>query len=363
MNNDKMVLFEKNKAMDEHEITITFEIFNYCNGSCSGCMLNVFERKQVNVFSLEHIILGLNKIHEYSLKSGFKYRPAFSFGDVAKLEWNLQKQIYDKCLELQMPFALTITLVDEEFDYQSVIEKINLYPDVIFDCTLDPVRLSNEKFAQYKKNVEYLSKYPNIHLQTLLSSYVLSKFTPKSMYDIFSKYNLNKPVFLGFSPTIENISHDNKKYDFKILEAVEFAKEFYKASPVQEQFLQDELERYQSVGDYSYFIKQSFHIDFDLNVYPVIFSLLGDIIQDKRNQIKSLGNLKDKDLHNILNSNQVETLSIKNKLLMDTSSFGCPECKFYEQCKFQGIGMIRSIYKNFEKKINSCYGPVNLVDK
>ena len=64
---------------------ITFEIFNYCNGSCTGCTLSSNDRKLLFLNELG-ILKGLKKLSDFAKKQEIPYRPVFSFGDVPKLE-------------------------------------------------------------------------------------------------------------------------------------------------------------------------------------------------------------------------------------------------------------------------------------
>ncbi len=344
---------------------ITFELFNYCNGSCPGCMLNSRERQIFDLASSVDVVKnGLRKIADYGLLMGLNYRVVFSFGDVPKLDWHKQKEIYEYTKSLNLAFGLTLTCVDFNFDYNKTISDIlEISNNLVFDITVDPFRLNNPMFREkYLSNLKFATKKaPHLHLQTLLSNQMMSKFTPQELVEIFSEIG-EYPVFMGFSPTIENLTTKDR-YGYDLNSAFEYALSFYNVNDRQKSFLKDELNRFENNGDYKSFAKQTFHIDSSLNVYPVSYSIYGDIIQDKRNNVQSLGNLADKELKEIIwseNNKNLGKLNVYNKLELDGSGFNCKGCKFRTSCEFQGVGLIRKTYKAFEQRAGHCYGPIHL---
>lgn len=364
---------------------ITFELFNYCNGSCTGCALSSKERKIFDLFtSLDSIFLALEKIKTYSLHTQLNHRVIFSFGDVPKLEWDIQKKLYQKCLSLDLPFGLTLTLVDEHFNYLSTIENIyNLFNDTLYqknlnqidslilDLTIDPVRIKNLLFSKkYCENIQTMIEInPHMHLQVLLSNYVMSHFSPEKLYDTVKLATKNKPILLSFSPTLENLE-EKVRYNYNINNAFDYAKEFYSINDIQKQFLKEELSRFIAY-DYSFsnskemkqgyfeFSKQTFHINHKLDVFPVSYTIYGDIIRDNRNNLKPLGSLLTQNLEHILNDKSLIKLNIKNSLSMENSPFQCEKCPYFDSCSFNGIGLVRNLYKEFEAKVGNCYGPIN----
>lgn len=350
---------------DDEFTDINFELFNYCNGSCSGCMLNSVDRQTVDLASpVETIFKGLSAIKEYGDFMGLKYRVIFSFGDVPKLQWDQQLAIYEKTLELGLNFGLTLTCVDPLFNYDEVIDKIIALDNnkLVLDITVDPVRLLNiNQRTQYLKNLQSITKKaPHLHLQTLLSNHVMKLFTPEKLIETFSKIG-DYPVFIGFSPTIENLTTKDR-YGYELTSAFEYAKAFYNANQRQKQFLKDELNRFETEGEYKFFSQQVFHIDGLLNIYPLSYSIYGDIVQDKRNKMKPFGNIQEDSLVNILhNHKNIHKFNIINNLEISNSPFNCEECEFFNSCTFQGIGIIRKTYKGFEQRAGSCYGPINLL--
>lgn len=351
--------------MKENELTdINFELFNYCNGSCSGCMLNAIERKNVDLASpLDTIFKGLQSIKDYGKKTGLLYRPVFSFGDVPKLDIEEQFAIYHKTIELGLNFGLTLTCVDPLFNYKNVIDKIiSLDNDLVLDITIDPIRLLNLNFrTKYLENLQYAtSKAGHLHLQVLLSNHVMKMLTPQKLSELLYKIG-DYPVFLGFSPTIENLTTKDR-HDYELLSAFQYAKEFYQTRDSHKALLRDEISRFKNEGQYKDFSQQTFHIDSFLNVYPLSYSIYGDIIQDKRNNMKPFGNLQNSSLFDILHNNkEIEKINIINNLEISNSPFECENCEFFNACTFQGIGLIRKTYKGFEQRAGSCYGPINLI--
>lgn len=350
---------------DDEFTDINFELFNYCNGSCSGCMLNATERKTVDLASpLSTIFNGLEKIQKYGELTGLKYRVIFSFGDVPKLDWEQQLAIYEKTLSLGLNFGLTLTCVDPLFNYDDIIDKIIALPNnnLVLDITVDPIRLINLNFREkYLKNLQSITlKAPHLHLQVLLSNHMMTLFSPEKLINTLSKIG-EYSFFLGFSPTIENLNSKDR-YGYKLTSAFDYAKAFYNVNEKQKKFLNDELSRFDTTGEYKFFSQQVFHIDSLLNIYPVSYSIYGDIIQDKRNNMKPFGNLMENSLEDILkhDKNMVK-MNVINNLEIANSPFKCEECNFFDACTFQGIGIIRKTYKGFEQRAGSCYGPINLL--
>lgn len=344
---------------------ITFELFNYCNGSCSGCMLNSRERQIFDLASSVAVVKdGLKKIADYGSLIGLNYRVVFSFGDVPKLDWDKQKEIYEYTKSLGLAFGLTLTCVDPNFDYKkTIIDILEISNDLVFDITVDPFRLRNPMFKEkYLNNLKFATQNaPNLHLQTLLSNPMMNTFTPQELVDVFSEIG-DYPVFMGFSPTIENLTTKDR-YGYELKSAFEYAHSFYNVNDRQKSFLGDEIDRFAPTGEYKHFSKQTFHIDSNLNVYPVSYSIYGDIIQDKRNNVQALGNLFNAELKDIIwaeNNKYLGKLNAYNKLELDSSGFNCKGCKFRASCEFQGIGLIRKTYKAFEQRVGHCYGPIHL---
>lgn len=347
----------------ENTTDITFELFNYCNGSCSGCMLNARERSTVNLAApVSDIKKGLNKLKEYGDETNTLYRVVFSFGDVPKLKWEALKDILQHTVDIGLKFGLTLTCVDPNHDYEDIINKVlAIDDDVIFDITIDPIRLISQKVKdKYIANLKMaISKAPECHLQVLLSNPLMKQFSPQDLADILLTVT-KKPVFLGFSPTIENLESKDR-YGYPLATAYDYAKSFYNTSESKQKFLQVELERFNNFGEYKHFTAQTFHIDSLLNVYPIAYSIYGDIIQDKRNNLKALGNLHTTSLKDIVqNDEALYDINIANNMEILNSPFNCESCEYFEACTFVGIGVIRKIYKGFEQRAGSCYGPIHL---
>jgi len=339
---------------------ITFELFNYCNGSCTGCMLSNKEKKYKLSTSLENISIALTKISEYGDKHNILYRPVFSFGDTFKLSEDKLFGVFDICKKLNMPFATTVTCVDANFSdkYLEIAKKIkNNYDDVIIDITIDPFRLkSPTKREQYIQNLlNVINNAKKLHLQVLLSEAVINKFTPEDLYNTLAVLGEKHKFFLSFSPTKENLNNIGFKYN--INNAYQYVNDFYALNNKMTEFKNDELNRFYNKGKYSDFAKYVFHVSHDLNVYAVNYSVFGDVIRDERNKLDSLGNLLKNSLSDILSPVKLKKLDIINDLEMENSKFNCTECCWFEACTYSGIGLIRNIYKEYEFRAGHCYGP------
>lgn len=347
----------------ENTTDITFELFNYCNGSCSGCMLNSLERTSVNLAApVSDIQKGLLALQKYGSDNNILYRVVFSFGDVPKLKWEELSAILQYTVDIGLKFGFTLTCVDPKYDYEDIINKIlAIDDDVIFDITIDPIRIISPKLKdKYIANLKMaISKAPECHLQVLLSNPLMKQLSPQDLADTIAIVT-PKPVFLGFSPTIENLETKDR-YGYPLATAYEYAKSFYNTSENKQNFLKAELARFESHGEYKHFTSQTFHIDSFLNVYPIAYSIYGDIIQDKRNNLAPLGNLHTQSLQDIVqNEDALYNINIINNMEILNSPFNCEDCEYFEACTFVGIGIIRKIYKGFEQRAGSCYGPIHI---
>lgn len=339
---------------------ITFELFNYCNGSCTGCMLSQKDREVELSQSIENIKATLFKLNDYGLKNNIYYRPVFSFGDTFKYEEKSLFSLFDYCIELKMSFGATVTCVDDKFseNYLLIAKKINeQYSNNVIDITIDPFRLKSPFYKEnYIKNLRnVINNSKKLHLQVLLSDAVLNKFTPKELYDLLKEISTDHPFFLAFSPTLENL--EKNQYKYNIVNAYQYAKDFYQINDLLLNFYNNEMNRFKNTGKYSDFAKIVFHISNNFDLYPVNYSIFGDIIRDERNKNKKLGNLLINSFEEILSKKELIKLDIKNEMEMDGGVFDCNNCEWLESCTYSGIGLIRSIYKEYEFRVGHCYGP------
>lgn len=340
---------------------ISFELFNYCNGSCTGCMLSSLERKYELETSLSDIEKALTKVAKYGEKYNLLYLPVFSFGDTFKLKEETLFGVYDICTnKLGMPFGTTVTCVDKDFteQYLKIAKRIyNEFPKTIIDITIDPFRLKSpsqrDNYITNLKNVMDNSR--KMHLQVLLSQAVLNKFTPKELYETLLVLGDKHNFFLSFSPTKENLGDNRFKYD--VIDAYKYVTDFYALNPKNKQFNESEKNRFKADGKYSHFAQRVFHISHDFNVYPVNYSIFGDVIMDERNKLNSFGNILTNELEDIITPAKLKKLDVLNGIEMERSNFDCTNCKWLDSCTYSGIGLIRHIYKGYENRIGHCYGP------
>jgi hypothetical protein len=346
--------------MNKYATDVSFELFNYCNGSCTGCMLSSLDRKYELATSVKDISIALRKLHAYGQKQNILYRPVFSFGDTFKLKEESLFGVFDVCKELGMPFGTTVTCVDADFadKYTEIAKRIrDDYEVSIIDITIDPFRLRTpSKREQYIKNLlNVMNNSQKLHLQVLLSEVVMNKFTPEELYECLSVLGKERPFFLAFSPTKENLNQVGFKYEVK--NAYKYVNDFYSVNKVMSDFRKSELKRFDNQGKYSDFAKYVFHIDHDFNVYPVNYSVFGDVIRDRRNKLDSLGNILNNDLEDIITPLKLKKLDVLNNLSMENSPYNCTDCAWFEACTYSGIGLIREVYKEYEFRVGHCYGP------
>lgn len=338
---------------------ITFELFNYCNGSCTGCMLSSLDRKYELSTSLNDVSVALNKVAEYGKKNGIVYAPVFSFGDTFKLNEDKLFGVFDICKSLGMPFGTTVTCVDVDFadKYVEIAKRIDAnYPNSIIDITIDPFRLRAPKQKEaYIKNLKgVISNSSKLHLQVLLSQAVMNKFTPQELYETLKETG-EEIFFLAFSPTKENLNQLGFKYEVK--NAYQYVKDFYSVNEKMSYFLEEEMSRFDNVGKYSDFAKNVFHIDHEFNVFAVTYSIFGDVIRDQRNKLNSLGNILKNDLEEIFTPLKLKKMDIVNDMAMENSTFNCENCGWFDACTYSGVGLIRDVYKEYEFRTGHCYGP------
>lgn len=352
-------IFQGN-IMNKLATDVSFELFNYCNGTCTGCMLSSLDRKYELAIPVEDISIALHKLAKYGAKHNIVYRPVFSFGDTFKLSEEKLFGVFDICKKLDMPFGTTVTCVDVNFadKYTEIAKKIrDNYEVSIIDITIDPFRLKSEaKREGYLNNLKnVIQNSQKLHLQVLLSEAVMNKFTPAELYETLSAVGSQYTFFLAFSPTKENLNKLAFKYEVK--NAYNYVNEFYSVNESMAKFRKQELRRFDNQGKYSDFARHVFHISHDLNVYAVNYSVFGDVIRDGRNKLDSLGNLLKNDLDEIITPVKLKKLDVLNDMSMEKSSYNCTNCGWFDACTYSGVGLIREVYKDYEFRTGHCYGP------
>lgn len=344
---------------------ITIELFNQCKGTCTGCLLTLDERKAVNpLMSSKVFDLVISKLSAYGKSIEQEFRPILAFGDFPAMDLSDQERFFSTLQKHNMHFGFTLTLVDEdkEDQYFETIEKaLSIDERTLFDLTIDPFRLKNNGKYRYLMK-EAVKKMNHFHMAVLLSEAVLQKLSPEdlsaTLRDVFGN---DVQVNLSFTPSLSNI--EKKNYGYNVNSAANFYDRFLDSSPALQEHRQREIERYhQANGDYINYLNHGFHIKHDTSIYPVVHTIFGDIILDSRNgQKKPLGRLINQDLGEILDNGSREILFLNsyNNLFMNKGDFDCGNCSFFESCRFHGVGLMRKIYKEYENRTGSCYGPID----
>ena len=344
------------------ETEITIEIFNQCSGSCTGCMLSLDERK-VNTPSMSPKVFEfvIDKLISYGEDVGTIYRPVFVFGDFPAMDSFYKEKFLKVISERNLKFGTTLTMVQENLEdqyYKTIERVVEIDESAILDYTIDPFRMLNDsKYIERVRKAVRMS--PKFHMQILLSEAVIERISPEDLSDLLRVSFGEVPTTLGFTPTLSNL--DRKNYKFDVLSASDYTRRFFNSDKSLSQHLKRELERFSAEGDYTDFLKYGFHIGADSSVYPVSYTIFGDVILDKRNKGQSLGRLISEDLPSILNSVKSNIISKSNDVYMGFGGFNCEDCSFYRSCKFNGVGLIRKTFKEFENKTGSCYGPISMV--
>lgn len=322
---------------------ITFELLDLSN-------------QQIKLdFNVDVVMKGLDEVSKYGSLVGLNYRIVFSLGDISNLDFEKQKQIYKYTNSLNLSFGFTLTCENLCFDYKKSIDEIlSISEDVVFEISVNPFLLRDNKTKEkYLESLRYSTlKAPHFHFQIVLTEHIMKEFSPSELLNLLNEV-CSSPVFIEFSP---NLGLDKSEVD----NPFDYAKDFYNFSTRQNGFIQDELDRYSSKGEYKYFAKQTFHIDKQLNVYPVSYSVYNKRVIVSKNK-DAIGNLSDSSLSVLLDNKKIKTLNLYNKLELDGSIFKCASCKYRASCEFQGIGLIRKNHKDFENKYGHCYGPIHLI--
>ncbi|WP_310622265.1 hypothetical protein [Flexibacterium corallicola] len=337
---------------------ITLELYNGCAGSCTGCLLSVAERGQgFPLMSISMFEAVVNQIATYGKSIDLNYRIVLVFGDVPQLPLDALHKYIEIVQTAGLSIGMTMTLTSENYwdVYESkLVSIINTCPNIVFDITVDPIRLSRNK--EYGNRLRKACRLaPKVHLQMLLSEALLSKLGPQDLGKELDMELEGRSVSLGFTPTIENMGRKN--YGYSVDKAAGWATQFYNSTAAGSALFKDELRRFNSSGSYEQFIAQTYHVSSDGKVWPTAYTSFGDVILDYRNKAPALGDLKSTCLDQILKSPTVKRLGIQsyNKLL--NSPFSCSECEHFNSCNFNGIGIVRRVYKDVESRLGSCYGP------
>ena len=343
---------------EECATDITIEIFNHCDGSCTGCLLSITERRaSTPVMALGDFEQALDQLCAWGQSQGRLYRPVLVFGDFPWLPLTTQQDFYQAIQRRGMPFGVTMTLVDtaRADHYRQSIDAIRAAdPGAVFDITVDPVRLARQD--DYTALIrEAALAAPHLHLQILLSETVMHDYAPESLAALCRERIGDFPLSLGFTPSLKNLERRNYRYD--VGDAGDYANRFYQSSPVLAAHFAAEIGRFDGVGSYDDFVRQTFHIGPDLAVYPVAYTIWGDVILDGRNGGTALGNMTRQPLGDILAAPNLQRQAVHNNLWMEKGDFGCQDCDFNRHCRFHGIGAVRKLYRDHEGRIGTCYGP------
>jgi hypothetical protein len=346
---------------DTAETDITIEVFNHCAGTCTGCMLSALERKSVQpVMGPEDFAAAMQALAGHGAKAGLSYRVVLVFGDVPWLPAETLARYFGAAADAGHRLGATMTLVevDRAERYGDGLAALTAAdPTAVFDITLDPVRLErDESYAGRCRTA--MAAAPHLHLAALLSEAVLAKWGPEELAALFRDRLGERAVSLGFTPTLTNL--EKRNYGYQVTSAAGYARRFYQATPEGRAHLEAELERFRAEGSYGDFLRQSFHIGPDLSVYPVAYTIFGDVIMDARNGGRALGRIGAEGLTPLLSGMGAQALSVKNDIFMERGDFGCGECGNRPSCGFNGIGLARNLYRDHEAKTGSCYGPKGL---
>lgn len=335
---------------------ITLEVFNGCGGGCPGCALTPQERR-VNDLLLSNELLerGLNAIADYGRHVGAVMRPVLTFGDGLLINPDQFANIRDTYERLGLAFGTTATFASSADDiYEQNLSKLLDYDDDILDITIDPFRYRQNK--NYASRIRFIvHNFGHLHLQILVSQAMMDHFNPSELGVMFAE-ELNHPVAVVFTPSEANML--KRQYRYPAVDALDFAKKFYGSHPIHKQFLAEDMSRLEHVhGEYQDFVRQAFHIGPDLSLYAQSYTPFGDIIFDQRNGGKSLGNLLNEEICDIVEKTAAKRLSVKSGIGMDDNDFDCQSCRYYDSCKFYGTALARKVYADSSPKINGvCYG-------
>lgn len=338
---------------------VTLEVFNHCAGTCTGCMLSTLERRAVQpVMALDAFRQACAALAEHGAAIGTRYRAILAFGDVPWLPHDVQAAYFAAAADAGLGLAATMTLVeaDRRQHYATALELLRDHDaEAVFDITVDPVRL--ERSPDYAERMRHaIGRAPELHLQVLLSEVVLDRYSPERLVALVDETLGPQPVALGFTPTLANL--ERRHYRYSVTSATDYARRFYSASAPGRRHLAAELERFRAAGDYTRFTRATFHIGADLSIFPVAYTMFGDVIMDARNEGRPLGSIASQPLETIVGGPVVQRLSAQNAAWMQRGSFGCGSCEHLDACAFNGIGLARKLYRDHESKVGSCYGPV-----
>lgn len=347
----------KSLASKKRITDITAEVFNYCDGGCSGCALSALERGNFSqIISAEEFDLLAESVSRYGSECDLTFRILLVFGDVPLLGAKKLQEYVDACRKRNLFFGMTVTLANNEANdvYNECLDVIRGLNGSIVDLTLDPFRYRAQ--SAYRERVgQWLHSVPNKHVQVQMSDAILKKITPEELSNIIQEGSPDGVGLISFTPSRSNLFYKQYKYD--ISAAVSYANKFYRETETGIRFSERELVRFNGKGDYKMFAKQAFHIGKGLNCYPVVYTMFGDVILDERNGFKEIGTLKEASLSDILSSKQIEMLDMKNRVALFDNKYGCEECQWADSCVFNGVGIARKIYMNFDEKKFFCYGP------
>ncbi len=340
---------------------VTVEVFSHCAGSCTGCLITAGERRQVvPVMSPAAFGRAMDCVSVQGQKIGVEYRAILGPGDLGRLPSEILRPYVVSATGRGIRLGVTLTLAaDDEDRYRRALDMLlESDPGTVLDITVDPLRL--ERDAGYGTRLRTaINSGARVYLTVLLSRAVMDRFTPEVLAGLCATKLDGHPVTLGFTPTLENIERAN--YRYSVIGAAGYARAFHAAVPAFAARLEKDLERFRAEGSFLDFLSQRFHIGPGLEVYPVAYTAFGEVTLDRRNGGTALGSLHQWSLAECVDGDAAQHLSALNAAWLDRGGFGCEGCEFRRGCLFNGIGLVRRLYRGHEAKTGSCYGPKGLL--
>lgn len=330
-------------------------------------MLSLSERQVMRPgYSPNEFKKILNQLMKYGVEKDLHFRPVLVFGDLMALPYNELESYFLLFDDVQMAFALTMTLANDSLhDHykESLCHLMQRKNRPLIDITIDPIRLENN--VNYAERLRWVIQngMDNLHLQSLLSSSVIAKYSPKNLSDLLIK-QLGETIYvsLGFMPTLKNL--EKPRYGYEVTTAAEYAQSFYQQTALGQQHLINEINRFTAVedDDCCSFMSQAFHVGQHFNVFPVSYTIYGDLVFDHRNKQPSLGDLQTNSFSEILQPKQLQKHKMLNHSGLLSGKFGCHDCDYLKQCSYHGVGLARRIYQGQEQRLGGCYGVKSFVN-
>lgn len=369
------------------ELQIQIDDAYACPGSCAGCVLSVLERRESKPSMSETVLGGvLGSVDDYlRTLSGDISKVNITYGIADHLIFDADYLI-DVCNKTSKVLSdngfvgedssifLSMSLIGKPKNIKEKLTRLKegskfdnpVYPVAV----LDPKVLRNLRFGEdYKENIRFAKElFGTVDLSINLSAEAIKHITPEELYE-FGEIHGFREVTINWTPTSGNLDETTSS----LSEITKFLLTFSDLinqrgslessfAPVMKRSINSVMcqpennplvaksvfELVNSTADN--LIYHSLHIDHLGNLFPK-FEAIGDVPQSPRFGYKSMGNVTNTPIVDILSRSMAQ---VKKEMMTPfMKSSACQGCKYSAICSVTGYHVYTKVIDS-EYQMKSC---------